>query len=239
MRLKLICCDVFARLAYLTAAGSPHVMDLELLPMLAHNEPDKLRRDLQTAIDNTDKDAGYDKIILAYGLCGNAAVGLKSHIPLIIPRMHDCCAMFLGSRKKFMQLFGHRLSTRWRSCGYMERCPGDMYDDYKFHPDFLKMVEEYGEDNAEYIWETMNPPIESDETVYIELEGFEYGDTYGRYKEEMAREDCRVELAVGDPSWFNRLVNGPWDKEDFLELLPGHMIESIYDMEEIFREKKI
>ena len=238
MRLKLICCDVFARLAYATAAGSPHVVDLELLPMLAHNEPDKLRRDLQTAIDKANQYAEYDKIILAYGLCGNAVVGLHSHIPLIIPRMHDCCAMFLGSRKKFLQIFGHRLSTRWRSCGYMERCLSDI-GNYKFHPDFLKMVEEYGEENAEYIWETMNPPVESDETVYIELKGFEYGDTYGQYMEQMAHIDRRVALEVGDPGWFRRLVNGPWHKEDFLELLPGNTIEPIYDMEEIFREKKI
>ena len=235
MRLKLICCDVFARLAYLTAAKSPHVVDLEFLPMLAHNEPDRLRQDLQAAIDNIDKSAGYDKIILAYGLCGNAVVGLKSPIPLIIPRMHDCSAMFLGSREKFMQIFGHRLSTRWRSCGYMERCPVEIYKDYKLHPDYIRMVEEYGEDNAEYIWETMNPPVETDQTVYIELEGFEYGDMRQRYIEQMAIEDCEVEIVIGDTKWFVLLVNGPWDKKDFFELTPGNTIESTYDMEEIFR----
>ncbi|MCL2420870.1 MAG: DUF1638 domain-containing protein [Defluviitaleaceae bacterium] len=238
MKIKLICCDVFARLAYQAAAISPHIVDLQLLPMLAHNEPDQLRRDLQTAINNAAEAGGYDKIILAYGLCGNAAAGLSSPVPMIIPRMHDCSAMFLGSRKQFSKVFGHRLSTRWRSCGYMERCP-DHQEGYKFDPDYLKMVEEYGEENAEYVWHTLNPPPESSEAVYIELDGYEYGETKPQFLKQMSEADCQTEVVAGDTSWFMRLVNGPWDTADFLELLPGDVIEPIYDMEEIFRGANI
>jgi len=238
MRLKLICCDVFARLAYAAAAESHHLVDIELLPMLAHNEPDRLRQDLQSAIDKAGQfPEVYDKVIMAYGLCGNAAAGLTSSIPLIIPRMHDCCAMFMGSKEAFTKVFGHRLSTRWRSCGYVER-GRDIEGDYKLHPDFLKLAAEYDEDNAEYIWETMHPPAESNEAVYIELEGFEYGDTKGKYINQMEQTpDCQIEVVSGDAGWFKRLINGPWDEKDFLELLPGNEIEPIYDMVEVFRGK--
>ena len=218
LRLKLICCDVFARLAYAVAAKSPHIVDIELLPMLAHNEPDKLRRDLQQAIDKSGP-LGYNRIILAYGLCGNATANLSSQIPMIIPRMHDCSAMFLGSQEKFLQVFGSRLSAPWSSRGYLERC---LQDDYK------KLTDEYGEENAKYIWETMNPPAE----VYIKLEGFEY--------KTVSQDDDNPdwEVVEGDTGWFKRLINGPWDNKDFLEILPGTEIEPIYDMKEIFRSKK-
>lgn len=244
MRIKFICCDVFARLAYAIAAESQHVVDIFLLPMLAHNEPDFLRNDLQKAIDEVPPDI-YDKIILGYGLCGSSTAGLKTHIPVIIPRMHDCSAMFLGSREKFSQVFGHRLSTRWRTCGYMERCGdtqgccGDIHGDYKMHPEYLKLLEQYGEENAEYVWETMYPPPETDEAVYIELDGFEYGDTRSRYVKSMAEYDVSVEAVHGSTDWLKRLVNGPWDEEDFLELLPGNEIYPIYDMKEVISSKEI
>lgn len=227
-KIKLICCDVFARMAYGIAARSDHWVDIELLPMLAHVKPDDLRRDLQEVINRACESDSYDRIILAYGLCGNATAGLTSQIPLIIPRIHDCCAMFMGSREKFLQTFGHRPSTPWRSSGYMERCTEIMAD-------YLKLVAEYGEENAQYIWETMK----AKEAVYIKLEGYEYNDTQHRYIDQLAKEGCKVEVVAGDASWFERLINGPWDKDDFLELLPGTTIEPIYDMEEIFRATEI
>ena len=240
LRIKLIACDVFARLAYDAAAKSVHIVDIELLPMLAHNEPDKLRKNLQNSIDKAcgKEDMPYDKIILAYGLCGNAVVGLTCPIPMIIPRMHDCCAMFMGSQKRFLEAFGHRLSTPWRSCGYVERCVGLNHANYKLHVDYLKMVDEYGEENAEYIWETMNPPAVVNEAVYIEIPGFEYNDTQKVYIDEKAKEDCEVETILGDNSWFTRLVDGPWEESEFLKLSPNHEIVPLYDMEEVFRSEK-
>jgi len=241
LRLKLIACDVFARLAYYAAAKSAHIVDLELLPMLAHNEPAKLRQDLQKAINNACEVSNmpYDKIILAYGLCGNSVIGLTCPIPMIIPRMHDCCAMFMGSQKKFLQAFGHRLSTPWRSCGYVERCVGLDSTNYKLHVDYLKMVEEYGEENAEYIWETMNPPAVVNEAVYIEIPSFEFNDTQKLYIDEKAKEDCEVQTVIGDSAWFMRLVNGPWDEAEFLKVSPNRGIVPLYDMEEVFKEDRL
>ena len=43
MFLKFICCDVFARIACGLISMSPHIVDVEFVPMLTHNEPEKLR----------------------------------------------------------------------------------------------------------------------------------------------------------------------------------------------------
>jgi len=239
MKLKLICCDVFARLAYTVAARSEHQVDVELFPMLSHIEPDRLRRNLQEALDKASlHQPFYDKIILAYGLCGNAVAGLHSTLPLLIPRMHDCCAMFMGSQKEFLRVFGHRLSTRWRSSGYMERCGNGTLENYKLDPEYLRLVAEYGEENADYIWETMSAPIETEEVIYITLEGLEYGGGLDRYSEQMAQESRKVEVVEGNAYWFERLINGPWEPGEFLEVLPGNKIEPIYDMNEVFKEVK-
>jgi len=242
MRIKLIGCDVFARVLYRLAADSPHTVDLEILPMLAHDEPDQLREDLQEAIDRCSKnDVTYDKVVLAYGLCGNAVKDLKCHVPMIIPRVHDCCALYMGSREEFLRVFGDRLSTRWCTSGYHERC-GDYWattftpsqkPNHNF-PDYKQLVEKHGEENAKYVWDMLHPPIESQEAVYIQMNGFEYGNTQEQFTAETIKRDCTVETEMGNMEWFYRLVNGPWDSKDFLELVPGHVVVPVYDMDEVF-----
>ena len=237
LRIKFICCDVFARLAYDVAAKSKHVVDIYLHPMLAHNEPGHLRSSLQNAVDCTPEDV-FDVIVMGYGLCGSASAGLKTHMPMIIPRMHDCSAMFLGSSDMFSHVFGHRLSTRWRTCGYMERCSDNYGCDYKLNPEYLKLLEEYGEENAQYVWETMHPPAETDEVVYIEIDGYEYGSTRKIFANEMTAQGKTVEIVKGSTYWFEKLINGPWDEDFFLKLFPGEEIYPIYDMKEVITSKK-
>jgi len=143
--------------------------------------------------------------------------------------------MFLGSRKKFAEHFGHRLSAQWRSCGYLERCNSILLPNYKLHPDYLKLVEEYDEENAEYIWQTMNPPSETDEDIYIKMEGYEFSGNFESFTAQKAEQGRTVEVLDGNDEWFKRLVNGPWCKEDFLEILPDNEIVPIYDMDEVYR----
>ena len=51
------------------AALSPNAFSLQFMPWGLHTEPDKLRSELQRAIDATEP--GFDAILLGYGLCSN------------------------------------------------------------------------------------------------------------------------------------------------------------------------
>ena len=63
-------------------------MDTVWLDEDLHNHPEKLKVELQTKIDELD---GYDEVILSYGLCGNAMLGITAtHCDLIYPRVEDC-----------------------------------------------------------------------------------------------------------------------------------------------------
>lgn len=120
MRFRLISCEVFARPAYRAAAKSPHIVDMAFTRLRSHVNPHQLRREIQEAIDSTAE--GYDAILLGYGLCGNSTAGLKARsIPLVIPRAHDCCTIFLGSREAFLEHFGQTPSAQWSSVCYFER----------------------------------------------------------------------------------------------------------------------
>ena len=77
-----------------------------------HNTPEILKKKIQDLInENQDK----DEIILSYGLCGNAVVGLKSeHTKLILPKYDDCICQQLqtGSAHK---------NSKEKGCMYLTR----------------------------------------------------------------------------------------------------------------------
>ena len=79
MRLKCLACEVLARPLYLSAAQSPHIVDVELFQRGLHNTPPILRGRLQDRIDAA-AGQGYDAVVMAYGLCGQATAGLLSLI---------------------------------------------------------------------------------------------------------------------------------------------------------------
>ena len=103
-RYKLISCSVFKNFVENFISENMLPVDAMFIPMGMHLNPEKLNKELQDEIDKAGK--GYQAILLLYGLCGNSVLGLTAReIPIIIPRAHDCCTLFLESRKKFLENF--------------------------------------------------------------------------------------------------------------------------------------
>ena len=245
MLIKFICCDVFMRIACKLASESPHVVDIEFLPMLAHDKPERLNMLIKDKLEKLGSESGrkYDAVILGFGLCGNAVTGLSCSVPLIIPRAHDCCTVLMGGKDKFLAAFGDILSARWSSTGYYERCQGlgngyigtEQLASHKTSGEYIGYVEQYGEENADYIWEMMHPEIETDEVVYIKTEGFEYSDSFNNYKAEIEKSGKRLKVVSGDISVLKSLIDGEWDDARFLVVPPGRKIAGVYDMEYVMR----
>jgi hypothetical protein len=248
MLIKFICCDVFARIACEFVSKSPHIVDVEFLPLLAHDKPERLRLMIQEKIDKSINESGrkYDAVILGYGLCGNSVTGLTCPVPMIIPRAHDCCAIKMGGKEKFIEAFGDILSARWSSTGYYERCHAlnhgymgtEQLASYKTSVEYMGYVEQYGEDNADYIWETMHPEIETDEVVYINIEGFEYSNSFENYRAEIECTDKKLKVVNGDISILKSLIYGEWDDERFLVVPPGKKILGVYDMDYVMKAEE-
>jgi hypothetical protein len=245
MFIKFICCDVLARIACDLVAKSPHIVDLEFVPMLKHMEPEKLKQSIKEIIEKSVNGSGrkYDAVILGFGLCGNAVIGLSCPVPMVIPRAHDCCTIFMGSKERFAAAFGDILSARWCSTGYYERgrllsigfSDLEQLANYKTSAEYMGYVEQYDEETADYLWETLHPARESDESVYIKIDGFEHSDALERYKADMDGAGVKLKVVDGDISLLRSLVNGEWDEDRFLTVPPGKKIAGVYDMEHIMR----
>jgi hypothetical protein len=240
MKYKLICCEVFMRIACMEIAYTPNTIDPEFTKLGAHENPDNLRKSIQKKIDSIKDEDGYDAILLGYGLCGNSTAYLKAaSIPLVIPRAHDCCTILLGSKDKFIENFEGRFSSMWSSAGYMERSScylreteiGKMLG---LDKDYQQLIEQYGEENAQYIWNTLHPGNEGDELIYIKIPELESLGYLEEFKKNAVAKSKNVRIINGNTNLIYKLINGKWTKDEFLIIPPGKSIAAVYDHIEVF-----
>jgi len=240
MNLKLIACSIFQRELCAALAATPHTVDVEFIELGDHDKPDQLRAFLQDHIDNPhaahsqNKPRAYEAILLAYGICGNAATGLRARdIPLVIPRAHDCATLLLGSREAFIEHFGENPSHPFGCVGYFERgfnnCQGEGSGRPVSDPEYMKMVAEYGEENARYVWETMRPPVVDHRALFITTPPTRGHPSEAAFQAMAGNEGLVYEEIRGSTRFLDALINGPWDPVDFLTVPPGHKIKSVYD----------
>jgi len=250
MRLKLIACEVLTRELGLCVARSPHIVDVEYVAKGAH-EPDDLRVRIQAAVDRAEAEGpDYDAIVIGFGLCGNAMLGVGSkRYRMVVPRAHDCCTLYLGSKQSFAEHFGENPSQGFTAVGYQERPSNDdldgLDDSTKFRQQtcfgqsYAEMVAQYGEDNAAFIWSTLHPEhtAAKDNPVAIFIDQPELGD-FGHlaaFREKMAAKGKQLVVLNGSLDLVRKLVDGEWPADEFVIVEPGQKLQGVYDLNEIVR----
>jgi len=237
MRIKALCCEVFARQVYYVAALSPHIIDIELVDKVLHVEPDTLRQYLQSRIDTLEP-GRYDAIALGYGLCSNSVAGLVCpHTRIVVPRAHDCIALYLGSRERYGQEFRETPGTYWYTPDYIERSDRDTqvalgssdlgdaaaatYEEY---------VTRFGKDNADYLMEVMGAWREHYErAAYIENADMPLPDYADTVRDEAKRRGWRYESITGGLVLIRDLLEGRWDDDRYQVVSPGATLAPSYD----------
>lgn len=225
-------CEALARTVYAVASTSPHTISVRLYHQGLHNTPKRLRSTLQDEIDAIQP-GECEAILLAYGICGTSTAGLVArHTPLVIPRVHDCIALYLGSLQRYQQEFDASPGTYWYSLDYMERNePGsnvalgaaslgamdEVYEEY---------VQKFGQDNADYLMEVMGEWTKHyNRAAYIDM-----GVGDGSEFEQMARDQAgrrgwTFERKQGDRRMLELLLNGEWPDDEYLIVPPGYSIQ--------------
>jgi hypothetical protein len=233
-RYKLISCEIFYREMCAAVARAPHQVDLEFLPKGLHDIGSaKMSARLQEAVDAVDA-ARYQAVLLGYALCGTGLVGLAARaIPLVLPRAHDCITLFLGSKERYLDYFQNTPGVYFKTSGWIERGEtAGRLSQLSFGTggvgySWADLVEKYGEENAQYLWEAMVPNYR--QFTYIEM-GVEPDDRFERLTRERAEErGWKFEKLQGDMRLIDKLVAGVWDEGEFLVVPPGKRIVARYD----------
>jgi hypothetical protein len=237
MKLKCLSCEALARVVYLCAAHSPHVVDVELFRIGLHREPPDLRAILQERIDAAAEE-DYDAVVMAYGLCGQSTAGLTARgMPMVIPRAHDCITLFLGDRARYGVEFREHPGTYWYAMDYTERSDGNMslgVDAEERTKDvYQEYVEKFGQDNADYLMEVMGAWAKHyDRAAFIDMGVGDSTAVVAKTKEIAAQRGWTYERLAGDLVLIRQLLEGDWGT-DFLVLQPGQQVAMTYDAEVI------
>lgn len=191
----------------------PDTIDYEVLDFGLHLIPDNLKSALQDAIDKSCQD--YDTLILGYGLCSMAVVGLKSRdCTLVVPKVDDCIAIFLGSGQAYSEQAQKEPGTYYLTKGWIE-VSDTLLDEYQ------RVVEKYGEEKADFIMREMLKHYKR--LVYIDT-GTKDQEKYRAYARRMADQfKLRFEEIQGSNKLVQKMLSGPWD-HDFVVAHPGHTI---------------
>jgi len=128
LRTKIIACQTVGEEL---KALLPNDFEMEMLEYGLHNIPEKLHAQLQAAIDNTGPE--YGTILIGYGMCANAIVGIQSRrFRLVIPKADDYITLYLGSREEYLRQLDQAPGTFYLTKGWIEegKSPLGVYEEY-------------------------------------------------------------------------------------------------------------
>ncbi|MDF9833736.1 hypothetical protein M2103_001969 [Ereboglobus sp. PH5-5] len=230
-RIAVIACSVLEDEVGHFARGLPHVKVIEYLPQLLHNEPVRLRAELQAAVARCEANPAVDAIVLAYGLCSRGVEGLRhARCPLVIARAHDCVTLYLGSKERYSEYLKKHPGTYWYSPGWIKAHapPGPDRDAY-LREEYAKQFEP---EDVEYLVEQERLwTAHYDRAAYIGLGAGEKPEQVEYTKQCAACLGWVFDHVRGDESLMRDLFAGPdkWDAKRFLIVPPNHGIQLTAD----------
>jgi hypothetical protein len=241
MRFKLISCEVIYREMCDAIAHSEHQVDVEFLTKGLHEHGGcAMSKELQRHLDSVDT-SQYDAILLGYGLCGSGAVGLRARsIPLVIPRVHDCIGLLMGSRYKYQQFISENQGVYFRSTGWLERGQGvtQITTSSSNSQSLGELVAKYGDENGRYLFDELNRCDRAYKQLTFIETGLEPSESFEhRARKEAESRGWKFSKVDGNLGLFRQLVSGSWSERDFLVVPPGCRVIARYDEDALAFEK--
>jgi hypothetical protein len=179
-----------------------------------HRTPQKMKPIIQEEVDKA-AEQDLDYVILIYGLCSNGILGVRANChPIVIPRAHDCIALFLGSLERHMEEHKKEPGTYYLTKGWIEegKSPLGIYQEY---------CQRYDKETAEWA-------IKEELKNYTRIALIDMGADLSESLREHARENARFlhlryEEIKGSFAFFKKMLRGRWNR-DFITIKPGQEV---------------
>jgi N-methylhydantoinase A/oxoprolinase/acetone carboxylase beta subunit len=205
---------------------------MEFLPGGLHDRPDELRRRVQEEIDRASATLRAERIIVGYGVCGLGTVGLHArNVPLAIPRVNDCIALFLGSDAAYREQFSQYPGTYYISAGWVEeKTQPQSTEESPIHcgPECFtlqQLIKRYGQENATAIRDFLNSWQKNyQRAVFIDTAAPGRRRKYADLAKAMADEfGWKYEEIAGSDELLTNLITARQSTEEVL-LVPEHYV---------------
>jgi hypothetical protein len=197
-------------------AGDRDDIEICYLDQNMHERPDQMPAVIQAEIDQVE--ARAHAIVLGYGLCSNGIAGIKApRQGLIVPRVHDCITLFLGSRAAYERVFYEQPGTYYLTPGWVEERKdplGYMESTY---------VPRMGREKAE--WGIREELKNYTRIVMIDTQSADMGPLRKIARENATFLGKNYEEIPGRQDYFKSILFGPYPDADFIHLKPGEIMQ--------------
>ena len=228
----VIACAVLAVDLNESAAELGLDVEFKFLEAGLHNNPQLLREKLQAAIDELSATDACDRIVIGYGICGKGTIGVQARtVPLILPRVHDCIALFLGGDRAYQREFKKYPGTYYLSTGWCREKtePGSQkgrwayFGDQKL--DFEELAAQHGEQAASQTFDFLNSWQKNYQRAAFIETGGGAPSRYERLAREMAAQySWRYEKIRGSRTLFKKMLTVQQSTDAILKVPPEHVI---------------
>jgi hypothetical protein len=227
--LAVIACAVLEDEVRALAASRPQVRRIEVLPQGLHNEPLRLQRELQQAVERAEAEPTTEAIALVYGLCSRGVENLRHpRVPLVIARAHDCVTLFLGDKQRYAAYLQQHPGTYWYTPGWIKSAtPPGPDRDARLRAEYAAKFEP---EEVEYLMEMeQHWRANYSRATYVGLgtKETERDVAYTRHCAECL--GWSFDRVQGDAALLEALLDGAWDEQRFLVVPPHHSIRLTAD----------
>lgn len=196
-------------------AAADHVqvdMPMIFLESGLHIFPEMLQQRLQEEINSVGPEVSH--ILLGFGFCGNALVGLRSaKQTLVVPKVDDCITLLLGSIARRMEI--NRDGSYFLTRGWLDNRV-TIWDEYQ------RCLRNYGEKKTRIIMQSMIGHYRR--LVLLETGLPDGGDWRERADRMAAAFSLEIIKIAGTYTLIEKLLRGAWDG-DFIVIGPGAEIK--------------
>jgi hypothetical protein len=209
MKTKLIACNMIRDEVELALAETGAALNVEWLEEGLHYNVNKLRGRMQEALDGS---ASYDRVLLAFGACGNMIDGLRvPGFELILPDADDCVTLMLYPHRGGKEAGTYYLTGGWvrlKRNAWNERAD---------------LTARFGEKKAARVMDQMFGGYHS--LHLVNTGAYDLTEIEAESKENAASFDWAYDVEPGSIDWIKQLLTGPWD-EKFLRFGPNETIDA-------------
>lgn len=208
MRTKVLSCRTLEPEVRLAMERCGAKWELEILQENNHDVPHRLRRKIQERLDAM---ADVDRVLLAFTVCGGAAVGLQAgDFELIIPRVDDCLSLLMGSMERRKAVleggFGMFVTRSW------------MDHENGAEAELNRILRTYPPERAERVIRAMYGNLDS--LNVIDTGAYDVELLLPRTEALASRLSLTHRVVAGTTAYLERLLQGPYDPAEFIVIAP-------------------
>ena len=178
-----------------------------------HLVPDSLRRRIQEELDRIEE---MDRVLLGFGFCGNAVLGLKTQaFELILPRVDDCITWLLGSKEK------RECSTQAGGVYFLTR--GWLEGEANIWKEYQGTINRYGPERTKTIYRQLLQHYRY--LGLIDTGAYDMEELIPHIHEIAAKLNLEPKIFPGSDAYLKKFLEGPWDNDRFLRIPPFTKID--------------